>query len=140
MVNMSKMMYSSNEDFLFLFYRLIEKKEGDLARRLSNLFNLPSISYRQATTEPGESIMRMEMVKKITKKFFLIYLYLFIGESVNNIEEKTINEEYKIWKKNASFLYNLVITDALERPSLTAQWLPHVRMYGISSLIIHFLN
>jgi hypothetical protein len=26
-------MYSSNEDFLFLFYRLIEKKKGDLARR-----------------------------------------------------------------------------------------------------------
>jgi len=46
----------------------------------------------------------------------------------NNIEEKTINEEYKIWKKNAPFLYNLVISHALEWPSLTAQWLPHVQM------------
>ncbi|CAF0945522.1 unnamed protein product [Rotaria sordida] len=49
------------------------------------------------------------------------------GEFEENIEEKAINEEYKIWKKNAPFLYNLVITHALEWPSLTAQWLPHVR-------------
>jgi len=39
-------------------------------------------------------------------------------------EEKTINEEYKIWKKNTPFLYDLVMTRALEWPSLTVQWLP----------------
>ena len=37
-----------------------------------------------------------------------------------------INEEYKIWKKNTPFLYDLVMTHALEWPSLTAQWLPDV--------------
>ncbi|CEQ42943.1 SPOSA6832_04816 [Sporobolomyces salmonicolor] len=37
---------------------------------------------------------------------------------------KTINEEYKIWKKNSPFLYDLVITHALDWPSLTCQWLP----------------
>jgi hypothetical protein len=75
--------------------------------------------------------MRMKIVKKTVKKFSLIYLYLFIGEFDNNIEEKTINEEYTIWKKNAPLLYNLVITHALERPSLTTQWLPHTRTYVI---------
>mmetsp|Transcript_16441 Transcript_16441/g.35544 ORF Transcript_16441/g.35544 Transcript_16441/m.35544 type:complete len:418 (+) Transcript_16441:210-1463(+) len=39
-------------------------------------------------------------------------------------EERLINEEYKIWKKNTPFLYDLVITHALEWPSLTVQWLP----------------
>lgn len=39
-------------------------------------------------------------------------------------EEKLINEEYKIWKKNAPFLYDLVLSHALEWPSLTVQWLP----------------
>jgi len=39
-------------------------------------------------------------------------------------EEAIINEEYKIWKKNTSFLYDLVMTHALEWPSLTVQWLP----------------
>jgi len=39
-------------------------------------------------------------------------------------EETIINEEYKIWKKNTSFLYDLVMTHALEWPSLTVQWLP----------------
>ncbi|KAI8814597.1 WD40-repeat-containing domain protein [Cladochytrium replicatum] len=41
-------------------------------------------------------------------------------------EEKMINEEYKIWKKNSPFLYDLVITHALEWPTLTVQWLPDI--------------
>lgn len=42
----------------------------------------------------------------------------------NETDDKIINEEYKIWKKNAPFLYDLVMTHALEWPSLTVQWLP----------------
>uniref|UniRef100_A0AAY4AIA9 Histone-binding protein RBBP4-like N-terminal domain-containing protein n=1 Tax=Denticeps clupeoides TaxID=299321 RepID=A0AAY4AIA9_9TELE len=42
------------------------------------------------------------------------------------VEERVINEEYKIWKKNTPFLYDLVMTHALEWPSLTTQWLPDV--------------
>jgi hypothetical protein len=30
----------------------------------------------------------------------------------------------QIWKKNTPFLYDLVVTHALEWPSLTVQWLP----------------
>eukprot|EP01113_Clastostelium_recurvatum_P037383 TRINITY_DN5455_c1_g1_i1.p1 TRINITY_DN5455_c1_g1~~TRINITY_DN5455_c1_g1_i1.p1 ORF type:complete len:432 (+),score=112.60 TRINITY_DN5455_c1_g1_i1:70-1365(+) len=41
-----------------------------------------------------------------------------------SMDEMVINEEYKIWKKNSPFLYDLVITHALEWPSLTVQWLP----------------
>lgn len=40
------------------------------------------------------------------------------------LEETLINEEYKIWKKNTPFLYDLVMTHATEWPSLTCQWLP----------------
>lgn len=32
-------------------------------------------------------------------------------------------EEYRVWKKNTPFLYDLVISHALEWPSLTVQWL-----------------
>ncbi|KAJ2836361.1 Histone acetyltransferase type B subunit 2 [Coemansia sp. 'formosensis'] len=39
-------------------------------------------------------------------------------------EEKVINEEYKTWKKNSPFLYDLLVTHALEWPSLTVQWFP----------------
>eukprot|EP01006_Ploeotia_vitrea_P029087 TRINITY_DN61688_c0_g1_i1.p1 TRINITY_DN61688_c0_g1~~TRINITY_DN61688_c0_g1_i1.p1 ORF type:complete len:435 (+),score=42.70 TRINITY_DN61688_c0_g1_i1:40-1305(+) len=39
-------------------------------------------------------------------------------------EDRRINEEYKIWKKNTPFLYDLVLMHALEWPSLTVQWLP----------------
>ncbi|KAK6918020.1 Histone-binding protein RBBP4, N-terminal [Dillenia turbinata] len=40
------------------------------------------------------------------------------------IEERLMDEEYKIWKKITPFLYNLVITHALEWPSLTVECLP----------------
>ncbi|CAG7853868.1 SubName: Full=Probable Chromatin assembly factor 1 subunit c {ECO:0000313/EMBL:CCA70148.1} [Serendipita indica DSM 11827] len=39
-------------------------------------------------------------------------------------ENQTINEEYKIWKKNAPYLYDVVITHALDWPTLTCQWFP----------------
>ncbi|KAL9657486.1 hypothetical protein ABK040_016752 [Willaertia magna] len=48
-------------------------------------------------------------------------------------EEKIINEEYKIWKKNTSFLYDLVLTHALEWPSLTVEWLPEKRQHDTYS-------
>ncbi|KAJ2295834.1 Histone acetyltransferase type B subunit 2, partial [Coemansia sp. RSA 2706] len=41
-------------------------------------------------------------------------------------EEKVINEEYKTWKKNSPFLYDLLVTHALEWPSLTSQWFPDI--------------
>lgn len=47
----------------------------------------------------------------------------------SRIEEKLINEEYKIWKKNSPFLYDMVITHALEWPSLSVQWLPDKIVY-----------
>lgn len=51
---------------------------------------------------------------------------LFVEAFDDAVEERVINEEYKIWKKNTPFLYDLVMTHALEWPSLTAQWLPDV--------------
>uniref|UniRef100_A0A8C9X5X3 Retinoblastoma binding protein 4, like n=1 Tax=Sander lucioperca TaxID=283035 RepID=A0A8C9X5X3_SANLU len=47
------------------------------------------------------------------------------------VEERVINEEYKIWKKNTPFLYDLVMTHALEWPSLTVQWLPDVSSWAM---------
>lgn len=46
------------------------------------------------------------------------------GAALSDEQEKQINEEYKIWKKNTPFLYDLIITHALEWPSLTVQWFP----------------
>ncbi|KAI9251363.1 WD40-repeat-containing domain protein [Phascolomyces articulosus] len=43
--------------------------------------------------------------------------------------EKLINEEYKTWKKNSPFLYDLLVSHALEWPSLTCQWFPEVESY-----------
>mmetsp|Transcript_7591 Transcript_7591/g.19319 ORF Transcript_7591/g.19319 Transcript_7591/m.19319 type:complete len:424 (-) Transcript_7591:119-1390(-) len=45
-------------------------------------------------------------------------------EFPDELEERLVSEEYKIWKKNTPFLYDLVVTHALEWPSLTVQWLP----------------
>ena len=43
------------------------------------------------------------------------------------LEERLIDEEYKVWKKNTPFLYDYVMTHSLEWPSLTCQWLPTTR-------------
>ena len=61
----------------------------------------------------------------VYSRMYKIYCSLCIPLGVDdNVEERVINEEYKIWKKNTPFLYDLVMTHALEWPSLTAQWLP----------------
>lgn len=49
-------------------------------------------------------------------------------------EEKMINEEYKTWKRNAPFLYDMMLSTALEWPTLTTQWLPDKQQYGPRSL------
>lgn len=59
-------------------------------------------------------------------------MFLIIEPFDEAVEEKIINEEYKIWKKNTPFLYDLVMTHALEWPSLTVQWLPDVTKLVIS--------
>lgn len=62
-------------------------------------------------------------------------------EYPDETEERLVNEEYKIWKKNTPFLYDLVITHALEWPSLTCQWLPEKKEppgkdYSVQRLIL----
>jgi len=39
-------------------------------------------------------------------------------------DNQLIEEEYRVWKKNSPFLYDFVVTHALDWPSLTVQWLP----------------
>lgn len=46
------------------------------------------------------------------------------------LEQKLINEEYKIWKKNSVFLYDIMYGCALQWPTLTTQWLPDKKPYG----------
>ena len=62
-------------------------------------------------------------------------------EYPDEVEERLVNEEYKIWKKNTPFLYDLVVTHALEWPSLTVQWLPdrtepEGKDYSVQELIL----
>jgi histone-binding protein RBBP4 len=45
-------------------------------------------------------------------------------EYAEEAEDQIVNEEYKIWKKNSPFLYDLLLSHALEWPSLTVEWLP----------------
>ena len=54
------------------------------------------------------------------------------------MEEKIVNEEYKTWKKNAPFLYDLMLSTALEWPTLTTQWLPDKQEYVEAAGVIIF--
>ena len=56
-----------------------------------------------------------------------------------SVENKLINEEYNIWKKNAVFLYDIIYSRALEWPTLTTQWLPDVQSMPDKNFSTHRL-
>ncbi|KAF3912839.1 Coronin-6 [Arthrobotrys entomopaga] len=55
------------------------------------------------------------------------------------VTEKLINEEYKTWKKNAPFLYDLILSTALEWPTLTTQWFPDKQEHEGKNFFTHRL-
>jgi len=63
-----------------------------------------------------------------------------ISEDEDHHENRIINEEYKRWKKNTPFLYDLVVAKALDWPSLTVEWFPHVHRtegaYSVQGLLM----
>lgn len=46
------------------------------------------------------------------------------GSEVEDEDEQAIQDEYRLWKKNAPFLYDTVLTHCLTWPSLSCEWLP----------------
>ena len=53
------------------------------------------------------------------------------GSSERNTKDDNLLRnplEYKTWKKNAPFLYDMILSTALDWPTLTAQWLPDIQM------------
>ena len=55
------------------------------------------------------------------------------------VEERVINEEYKIWTNTRPYTDIHMMTHALEWPSLTAQWLPDVTRPEGKDFSIHRL-
>ncbi|OAA74061.1 chromatin assembly factor 1 subunit C [Cordyceps fumosorosea ARSEF 2679] len=53
--------------------------------------------------------------------------------------ERAINEEYKAWKKNSPFLYDMILGTALTWPTLTIQWFPDVKEPPGENLRMHRL-
>ncbi|KAI8866248.1 WD40 repeat-like protein [Ramicandelaber brevisporus] len=65
-------------------------------------------------------------------------------EQIDEVEqelhrETTINEEYKIWKKNSPFLYDTLVTHAFDWPTLTCQWFPDVERPSNAGYSVHRL-
>ena len=42
--------------------------------------------------------------------------------------DEIINQEYKVWKYNSHYLYDSLLTMAVEWPSLTVYWLPDLEI------------
>ncbi|KAG9234681.1 WD40-repeat-containing domain protein [Amylocarpus encephaloides] len=57
----------------------------------------------------------------------------------SDVDAKIINEEYKTWKKNSPFLYDQLLSSALEWPTLTTQWFPDVKEPAGKNHTIHRL-
>ena len=50
-----------------------------------------------------------------------------------------IVDEYRVWKKNSPYLYDVVLSAELEWPSLTCQWLPDRRSLDSADVVIQRL-
>ena len=37
-----------------------------------------------------------------------------------------VEQEYRLWRKNVKYLYDLIFTQSLTWPSPTIQWLPNI--------------
>jgi Histone-binding protein RBBP4 or subunit C of CAF1 complex len=48
--------------------------------------------------------------------------------------DKRINEEYKIWKKNVPFLYDLFMMTSSQFPSYTVDWITDLEEVSTTSL------
>ncbi|KAI1259349.1 WD domain-containing protein [Xylariaceae sp. FL1019] len=52
-------------------------------------------------------------------------------------EQRRVNEEYKTWKKNSPFLYDMILSTALPWPTLTVQWFPDVKDQPAKNCTVH---
>ncbi|KAM0817938.1 putative Histone acetyltransferase type B subunit 2 [Seiridium cardinale] len=59
------------------------------------------------------------------------------GGEEDDQAQRLINEEYKTWKKNAPFLYDMILSTALTWPTLTVQWFPDVKEPEGKNVRIH---
>lgn len=129
---------STHKIYLFL----INSKMGkmDTFQKFSEI-EIFGLIFRQGMKFPVNRIPRSQNYFQKFPREIHIYVFFFSETFDDAVEERVINEEYKIWKKNTPFLYDLVMTHALEWPSLTAQWLPDVtrpegKDYSVHRLIL----
>jgi hypothetical protein len=73
------------------------------------------------------------------KVIFSSFLLFFSLRTIFAMAHKEIYAEYKTWKKNAPFLYDMMLSTALEWPTLTTQWLPDKQESVLPPLHSHIL-
>lgn len=76
----------------------------------------------------------------MSARCFFVVSPVAIIEEEEDVFDKQIDEEYLTWKKNAPYLYprveavpiryDLILSHALEWPSLSVQWLPGCTMFA----------
>ncbi|KAG8274656.1 histone-binding protein, partial [Homalodisca vitripennis] len=78
--------------------------------------NAPRIRVARTATPPLTPRIRGARTERNRIKTNISKMGDKDGEPFDDaVEDRVINEEYKIWKKNTPFLYDLVMTHALER-------------------------
>jgi histone-binding protein RBBP4 len=54
---------------------------------------------------------------------------LDLSVEFNEEEEMIINQEYKIWKKEAPYYYDFLLLHSVDWPTFTFQWLPEFEVH-----------
>ncbi|KAF8410408.1 hypothetical protein HHK36_002937 [Tetracentron sinense] len=88
-----------------------------------------AVALKNFYSGPPESYHKLEALYNLSESLLLLAFwresrkYREMGEE-EEAGDVQVAEEFTVWKKNTPFLYDLVISHALEWPSLTVQWLP----------------
>jgi len=82
--------------------------------------------WRSSRRRKASTAMRRSLMRVCIYLIFNQLRYSINPHPLNltTMANSTIRSEYKTWKKNAPFLYDMILSTALEWPTLTTQWLP----------------
>lgn len=89
--------------------------------------SIAGVEEQEKEQEHTQEKIVNEGKSNLSSSFFSLSTSTLQLNLTGSIIMANVYSEYKTWKKNAPFLYDMILSTALEWPTLTTQWLPDVQ-------------
>ena len=95
------------------------KRTRDEERVSSSFSSSSSSSFSSSSSKPPHTVINIEEESKLAPTSSSAE-----ADADDSAAAASLLSEYRVWKKNSAFLYDIVLSAELLWPSLTVQWLP----------------